>query len=132
MTDPVEIEAANIIAPLINTATRVRQGQLACSTVVAGADVGSLLTKGKDGHFVSFFADGGDIYVFFNNSAAGTPDPAATGTATGVCQKIPSGTWVNWKMVADYTFVRAIMSTGNASLRYYISSMGSAQHARDI
>ena len=132
MSDPLQIEAANVIAPLMNTTAKVRQGALACSTAVAGADVGTVLTKGKDGHFISFFADGGDIYVFFNNSAAGTPDPAAVAGAAGVCQKIAGGTWVHWRMVANFTFIRAIMSAGTATLRYYVSSMGSAQHERDI
>jgi hypothetical protein len=133
MTDPVEIEAANCIAPLINTATRVRQGALAITTSVAGADIGSLLTKGKDGHFVTLFNDGAEnIYFFFNNSAAGTPVPADMGTGVGVCSCIPPAGFFPVRLVDDYTFIRALTSTGTATLRYFISSKGSAQHARDI
>jgi hypothetical protein len=132
MTDPVEIEAANYLAPLINTAALVRQGQLACTTSVSGVDVGASLTKGKDGHYIDLQADGADIYIFFNTSAAGTPDPAATGVGVGVCWKIPDGSTLSCRLVASYTFLRAITATGSGSLRYRISSMGSAQHARDI
>jgi len=132
MTDSIAIEAANLIFPLLNTATKVRQGAIAVTTTTGGGDIGALLTKAKDGHFITLFADGGDVYFAFNNSAAGTLDETATGTGVTVCQKLPSGQFVSGRLVDNFTFIRVKTASGTATLRYALSSKSMGQHARDI
>ncbi len=129
--ESIHTEAANIIPPLLNTSLKVRQGAIAVTTTTGGVDVGATLSKGKDGHFVTLHADGGDVYFAFNDSATGTLDETQV-TGTGVCQKIPSGQDRSFRLVGAFTFIRVKTASGTATLRYYLSSMGVGQQARDI
>lgn len=91
------------------------------------------MTVGANGTYVSFFADGGDVYINVgetNASVSGANAPLPTATA-GIniaqgCWKIPSGTTFRIICVSgDHPdqFVGYVTATSTATLRVYRSSI---------
>lgn len=131
-------QAVNVIPPLINVAAAApepahfRCAAIALTTSSARFDLTLYLTPGiTRGHFVTCQADGGDVYLVFNNADAGAVDETITtaGTAT-VCWKIPNGTTQDFAITEDYTW---LVAKGSAAckLRMYVSSLADAQPVRE-
>lgn len=130
MTMDKQHQAANIIAPLINVAAAgaVTARNRCAAIAIAGAsgtfDLTTYLQPGVlNGHYLTAQADGGDVFLFFNNVNAGTVDETVT-TAGGVtaCWKIPNGTVQHFCIPQDYTWLVAKGSVA-CKLRIYVSSI---------
>jgi hypothetical protein len=127
-------QAVNIIPPLINVAAAApepahfRCAAIPLTTSSARFNLELYLTPGiTRGHFISCQADGGDVYLVFNNADAGAVDDAITtaGTAT-VCWKIPIGTTQDFAIPENYTWLVAKGSVV-CKLRIYVSSLADTQ-----
>lgn len=70
--------------------------------------------------FLTFQADGGDVYFAFNNANSGSIDETATSGATR-CWKIPDGTSIDRKLSDGFTW---LITKGSAAckLRIQVSS----------
>ncbi len=78
-----------VVPPIINTTTKVRQQVVAITTSSARTNLAALMTGlagdgALDGQYLDFTADGGNVYLFFNNADAGTIDETATGAGVTV------------------------------------------------
>lgn len=115
-----------IIAPLINTATRLRGCVVAITTSSARTNLAPLLTalNQGDANYFDFTADGGNVYFFLNNSDAGTIDEAATGAGVTVAGGVLfNGVTRSFKIPNGYTWIVAKGSAA-CNLRIAVSSRG--------
>ncbi len=131
-------QAVNIIPPLINVvAAGAEPAHMRCAAIPITTsstvfDLTTYLTPGiTRGHFISCQADGGDVYLVFNNVNGGSVDETITtaGTVT-VCWKIPNGTMQDFAIPEDYTFLVA-KGSATCKLRIYLSSLADAQPVRE-
>jgi alkylation response protein AidB-like acyl-CoA dehydrogenase len=115
----IEEQAAHLLAP---QATKI--AAIAVTSTSAGTDLSAANQLGSDinkGRFVTFMADGGDIYVAFGSS-----DPAAIVAATTTagsaerCWLLKDGVPQDF-VLNGLTYVEAITAT-TATLRCYVSS----------
>lgn len=129
MSSAVEIEAANIIAPVLNGAgvhARNRIAAIATSTSSAVTDLTSLISDVGKGHYLTFMADGGDIYVAFNNANSGSIDETATGAGVTIPWKLEDSLPQHFRIVENYTYIITKAATGTPKLRVYVSSCGTS------
>jgi hypothetical protein len=85
-------------------------------------------TPGLPGHYATFEADGGDIYVLFGPTLASVtggnvPVIATTGVnAAGACFKIPSGQNIQCKLEVTTDLFIGFITSATATLRIAQSS----------
>ncbi len=130
MSSTVELEAANIIAPVLNGAGRRalnRIAAIATSTSSARTDLSTLISDVGDGHYLTLMADGGDIYIAFNNADAGSIDETATGAGATVPWKLEDSVPQHFRIVENFYWAIHKAASGAPKLRVYLSSCGSQQ-----
>ena len=146
MTTSVEQEAANIIAPLLNIAAaagipeQCDQMALPITATSTVFDLNTYLTAWRKGHFLTLHADGNDVYLAFHKANSGTVDPTiTTAKAVTLCQKIPSGQDRTFRLPpvdspndTPYQYIVARTSSGTATLRGYLSSIGHMEDVRAL
>lgn len=118
-----------IIAPLINTATRERGCVVAITTSSARTNLSPLLTalSQGDANYFDFTADGGNVYFFMNNADDGTIDDTATGSGVTVAGSVLfNGVTRGYKIPNGYTWLIAKGSAA-CNLRIQVSSRGPGQ-----
>ncbi|HEY6783598.1 MAG TPA: hypothetical protein VI159_01530 [Gemmatimonadales bacterium] len=119
--------------------TPPRAGQITALAVTTVAASASLLTMGNQtanqanantlniglpGHYITLYADGGDVYILFGPdqasvSSGNAPSPTATGAnATGACFVIPTGVAMNVRPESNVDqWIGYVTKTGTATLR---------------
>ena len=123
-----EFEDLEVIVPVINTDTKVRGCVVAITTSSARTNLAALLNGTRSGHVFDFTADGGNVYLFFNNADAGTIDETATGAGVTVAGRVIfNGQTVPLKFVNNYTWLVAKGSAA-CNLRVQLSSRGNGQN----
>ncbi len=128
MSAMTEIEAANIIAPVLNGAglhARNRIAAIATSTSSARSDLSTLITDVGKGHYLTLMADGGDIYIALNNADAGSIDETATGAGATVPWKLEDSVPQHFRLVDNFYWLIHKAASGTPKLRVYLSSCGS-------
>lgn len=148
MTTGIEQEAANILPSLLNIAAsagppaipaQIVQGAIAVTVASTIQDLSSLSALDK-GRFITLHADGGDVYYALNNANSGTIDPTATGFGVTVCQRIPSGQSVSFRIppvdkpgtTGKYQYLLHRTAAGTATLRVAISSVPPGEDVRAL
>jgi hypothetical protein len=152
MSGAIEQEAANILPALLNVLAsagppaipaQVVQFALDATVAVVIEDLGAaaaLSAIGK-GRFLTLHADGGDVYYAFNKAAAGVIDPAARGYGVTICQRIPSGQSIAFRLppvdapgtaATAYRYLLFRTAAGTAVLRGAISSVPQGEDVRAL
>lgn len=114
-------EATHRIAPLLNTATMLRGAAISVTTSSARHDLTLRLTKVLDGHYYSFRAEGGTVYLAFNNADSGAVDETAVAAGVTECYSIPDGSEEDWQIPANYTWL-IVKGSVACKLRIALSS----------
>lgn len=126
MPSQVEVEAANIIAPGVNGIglhARNRIGAIATSTTSARANLATYISDYDDGHYLTFVADGGDVYIAFTNADSGVIDQTTvTAGNAAVCWKLSADVPQHFRILENFTWLIHKASTGTPTLRFYLSS----------
>lgn len=132
-TDDLLYKDARVVAPIINTTgagAKVRQVVVdvtgtSARVNLAGSSYFSTALNADgplDGQLFDFTADGGNVYFFFNNSDAGTADPAATTNGATVCGGVLfDGTTKAYVIPNSYTWL-VVIGSGACKLRIALSS----------
>ena len=133
MSELIQTEAANIVAPLLNTSARRRIGAIAITSTSTVFDLSTYITTITAGHYLSFIADGADVYVAFNDANSGTVDnTVTTAGAVTVCYLLKDGVEKNFRLIGDHKYLVAKTASGTATLRVAVSSLSPTQSAADI
>ena len=115
-----EVSAANILAPQVGSIAVV-----ATSVAVVSLDLttrAELAEAFASGKFITFCADGGDVYVAFSNAAAAIViDPTAV-TGNTQCYLLPQGQERPLRFRNGYHFMKYRSAAGTPTLRMYVSS----------
>lgn len=98
-------EAFNRIAPLVNTNTVKRIAVISVTTSSQESDLTALIPNINSGHYYSFRAVGGTVYLFFNNQSGGTVNEATTGSGVTAAYAIPDGGEEDWEIPDGYTWL---------------------------
>lgn len=132
MADNDEYKDLRTVAPVINTSTKIRQAVIAVTTSSARTNLAAsfpgLVAGGPlDGQYFDFTADGGNVYLFFNNSDAGTIDDTATGTGVTVAGGVVfNGQTKPFIVPSGFTWMVA-KASANCNLRIALSSNSKGQ-----
>lgn len=116
-----DIEAGYRITPLLNTATNRRIANIAVTTSSARHDLALRLTKCTEGHYYTFKALGGTVYLAFNNADAGTVDETAATAGVTECFALTDGETTDWEFTDNYTWL-IVKGSAAANLRIALSS----------
>lgn len=144
----IEIEAAQVTAPLQNNSGMKCIAVIAVGTASGVTDLATLFGSLGNGHFFTLTADTPDtadsrIYVAFGTNSAGTISETATGNGPTVCWPIPDKSSLPVRLlsgnvrasgIATLSLFRFLYHKGLASgyLRVYRSSVGSSQGAEQF
>lgn len=126
-----EFEATEIIAPLLNTSSRLRIANIAVTTSSARHNLATRITSATRGRYLRFTAHGGDIAIAFNNADSGSVDNTTTTSGVSECDIIPDGQSREWKLVDDYTWC-IVQGSGACVLRVAVASRAQGQTAADL
>lgn len=98
-TSQVEQEAANIVAPLVNTTAMRSQHVLRATPSGQSLDLTQVFGNFTDGHYISIQADGSRCYIAFSTNA--TPiDYTAVGTGATICWPVADGSVQSFRIPA--------------------------------
>lgn len=129
MGSQVEIEAANIMGPGANGVgphARNRIGAIGVTTTSARANLATYISDVDKGHYLTFVADGGDVYIAFTNTDAGSIDQTnVTAGNAAVCWKLSADVPQHFRILENFTWLIHKAATGTPTLRFYLSSCGS-------
>lgn len=115
-----EVSAANILAPQVGSIAVVATAVAVVSLdLTTRTELAEAFTSGK---FITFCADGGDVYVAFSNAAAAIAiDPAAVAGNTQ-CYLLPQGQERPFRFRNGFHFMKYRSAAGTPTLRMYVSS----------
>ena len=145
MTTGAEYEAANLIAPLENSAAMKSQANIVVSNAGVIQGLSGLFggTLG-DGHFITLQADGAKIYCKLASNSAGSTNAFATGNGESIVYPVPDGAQLSFRPVMGrevatgvathcrYDFLHLRVASGGvatAYVRIYRSSLAPTQDA---
>lgn len=114
-------EANHRVCPILNTATEKRLAAISVTTSSVVHDLSARLTRVDDGHYYTFRAVGGTVYLAFNLANAGTVDEAALTTGVTECFAIPDGAEEDWQVPSGYHFL-VVKGSAACALRIALSS----------
>jgi hypothetical protein len=114
-------EANHRVAPVLNSATVKRIAAISVTTSSVRHDLSLRLTQVDDGHYYTFKAVGGTVYLAFNLADAGTVDEAALATGVTECFAIPDGAEEDWQVPSGYHWL-IVKGSAACALRIALSS----------
>lgn len=114
-------EANHRIAPVLNTAAIKRLAAISVTTSSVRHDLTLRLTHVNDGHYYTFKAIGGTVYIAFNDSDNGAVDETAVVSGVTECFAIPDGAEEDWQVPSGKTWM-IVKGSGACILRIALSS----------
>ena len=114
-------EAYHRIAPVLNTNTEKRLAAISVTTSSVRHDLSLRLTRVDDGHYYSFRAEGGTVYLAFAPGDAGSVDETAVASGVTECFDIPDGAEEDWQVPSGYHWL-VVKGSAACKLRIALSS----------
>jgi len=119
-------EANHRVCPILNSSAIKRLAAISVTTSSARHDLTLRLTNVNDGHYYTFRAEGGTVYLAFNNADSGSVDETAVAAGVTECFCLPDGAEEDWQVPSGYTWL-VVKGSAACKLRIALSSKNPSQ-----